>query len=149
MKKLITIVLSTIIIFSLTGCSNKQALDEASFKDSLESHNYSVTLTGEVDYEDLKSGAIASKDDVQISFFIFKSVNAAKQYYSDVKSNYVEEVTNNTQEHEENQDNYAKYYIYNNNFYKVVSRIDETIIIVETSPDKKEEITTVLEDINY
>ena len=149
MKKLITIFLSTILIFGLTGCSNKQALDATTFKDSLESHNYTVTLTGEVDYEDLESGAIASKDDVQINFFIFKSVNAAKQYYTDVKSGYMEEVTNNTQEKEENQDNYAKYFIYDNNAYKVVSRIDETIIIVETSADKKDEISTILGDINY
>ena len=97
----------------------------------------------------LKSVTSATKGDLTIDFYIFKTEKIAKgaffsgeELFSDVKNiSYKKNV--------ERGKNYSRFLVNKDSRYGIVSRIDNTLILVDTTKNNKNEVEKVMKEIGY
>lgn len=155
-KLLLIPIICLISLLSFTGCGkNKTAISAKDFTEKLEDKGYIIqeSTTQYSANNEIKESYIALSEDYdyQIEFIILESESDASNMYSHNKRKFEKEKENsNAKAHSEvNLANYSKYTLIVNGEYKVLSRIENTLIYIDADSEYKDEIDEVLEDIKY
>lgn len=156
LKFLLVTILCALSLFAFSGCGkNKPSISADDFCDKLESKGYLIqeSTSQYSNYEQIKESYIALSDDYeyQIEFIVLTSDSEASSMYSHNKEKFEKEKDNanvNTNK-ETNLANYSKYVLNVNGKYKVLSRIDNTLIYIDADSEFKDEINDVLDDLGY
>lgn len=159
MKKLKLLLVPIICLISLvcfTGCGkDKTAISAKEFSEKLEDKDYIIqeSTSQYSSNEEIEESYIALSEDYsyQIEFIILESESDASSMYSYNKSRFeAEKEDSNAKAHSEvNLANYSKYTLIVNGEYKVLSRIENTLIYINADSEYKDEIDEALEDLGY
>lgn len=157
MKKIKVLLISVLCILTLvsfSGCGNKKnPISADEFCDKLESKSFTVSdSTSEYasNNEVVESYAAISPDyGYQIEFLIIDSDSNAKAMFETNKSKFEKDKDNLSVTTNLSFSTYEKYTIQSNGKYKVVSRINNTLLYVNANLEYKDEIQSILEEIGY
>ncbi|MGM9881746.1 MAG: hypothetical protein ACI31S_02755 [Bacilli bacterium] len=151
--KFISVVTCLSFIFLLTGCGNKTALTSENFKSKMEGNNFVVqdatSQMASYDYITKVYLAIDSSYNYQIEFYELSDAASASSFYNNNKSIFEESKSSSAVETSVSSGNNAKYTLTTNGKYKVVSRINNTVIYVNANDEYKTEVKDLLEELGY
>lgn len=152
-KKLLMSIMLLCGMFMLTGCFNKTALTAEQFKVEAEGVGYSVLyVTDQTVNADIAKNiylAIDSGMKYQIEFWELDSVENAQILYNANQSKFENLKTSGSVETTVTVGNSAKYTLATGGKYKVVSRIDNTVIYVDADATYKDNIKDFLKQLGY
>lgn len=151
MKKILLTILCIITIFTLTGCKNKDSINPGEFKIRMESKNYTVQdatkqFSGN---PEIKQVYIALNSNYQIEYYELDTTENAKTFYNTNRTLFEQSKGNSSIYTSKNIANYSTYKLRTNGQYKVVSRIDNTVIYINASETYKSDIDSILDYLGY
>ena len=154
-KKIIRIsVLLVIISIFLTGCGNKKSITAEEFKNKMEKEEkYVIGDATEQfkDYNQIKKVYIVAdkKYKYQLEFYEISTADEAVSFYNNNKDIFEKEKTGASAYNEVNVANYNKYTLKTSDKYKVLSRIDNTVVYVNADKKYKDDFNIILKTIGY
>lgn len=156
MKKLFkNLVLCTFLfvaVLILTGCS-KTALTPEYFKTKMSSKGYRVVdVTSQYSSQiALKTGYIAIKpdDSYQMEFYELVDDGVATSMFNNNKNIFENSKATSSAETSVNGSNFNKYTLSTGGQYKVVCRVDNTLLYLNVPSKYKDDIKKVLDDLGY
>lgn len=153
LKKLIMGVLCITMMFMLTGCGNKTAITSSDFKDKMENKGYVVqdatNQFSEYNYINQVYIALNSDSACQIEFYELSNIDSAINFFNNNKTLFENSKTSGAVEASVDVGNNSKYTLETNGQYKVVSRIDNTVVYLNVSHDYKSEVKDILKELGY
>lgn len=152
MKKVLSVILGLILIFSLVGCSsmNKEVLTAESFKGYFEGkEDYKVfDITYQCEGQNMKI-ALASddvKDGYSLEYYIYEDEASAQKMYDET----LEIMTQFVKEPQvEEGENYKKYSGSSSSTYWSLTKVENTVLYCETAKTYQEEISDVVKGLGY
>lgn len=146
-------VLCFVVLFTLTGCGNKTSITSDDFKNKMESNGYTVQdATNQMaSYDYIKKVYIAISNDstYQIEFYELSDSDYATSFFNNNKSLFEKSKSSVATETSVNLGNHNKYTLTANDKFKVVSRIDNTVIYLDVDENYKSSVKDVLDDLGY
>lgn len=156
MKKVSAIVLAVVMVlslFCLTGCSPKVSLTAEDFKTTMEAKGFTVKDVSEQVAENPQITkayvAISGDEQYQIEFYETDTAETAQRLYAGNKVIFEESASGASSNSSASAANYNSFKMTADGYYKVLSRIDNTLIYVNAPKEYKDEIKTVLDEIGY
>jgi hypothetical protein len=154
MKKIfnIFILIFSVLIISSCGVKEKSKLTSADFKKEMEKREFSViegnTLT---DNKDLKLLYVASEksNHYSIEFYEFKDAESAGTFYNTNTDNLRKYEDKARDYNKEEKSNFSRYEISLKDKYKVISRIDNTVLLVNVDSDYDDEASDLVKELGY
>lgn len=150
-KGIINLIVLVALIMLSTGCINKKALTPEKFKEKMEERKFVVgDATDQFTTKNyIKKMYVAQNKDLtyQIEYYSMTSETKAKDFYESKKTMF--EKVSNTSNSTISKGNNSKYSQTGGGKYSVVSRIDNTVIILDVAKEYKEEINEILKDLDY
>lgn len=151
-KILTTFMVAIVMTFVVTGCS-KERISAEKFKSKMESKGYNV-----VDITDQYSSsdkfikvyvALPKNKTYQIEYYQLKDVDAAISVFESSKTNFenskgVSSVNTNV-----SLGNYSKYTLATNGKYKMISRVEDTLIYVDVDSSYKNKVIDAIDSLGY
>lgn len=156
MKKLKVLMLGVLcftILFTVTGCGNKTAISSDDFKSRMEQKGFSVqeatSQFSEHDYVEKVYIALSDDSKYQIEFYELSDADKASSFFNNNKELFEDSKSSSSSETSVNLGNNSKYTLTTNGKYKVVSRIDNTVIYLDVADNYKSNIKDILKDLGY
>ena len=151
MKK-ISLVFVLVMLLLVTGCGNKtkevKSLNDfynvASGKELIVSDNM-----GSYTADYIKEAMVASKDDLSIEMIAYDTEDSASTVQDSNIDAFMTRKSTNAVIKKEKGENYYKYTMITNGYYLVSSRVDNTLIIVNTPVKNKDLVDSVLDSLGY
>lgn len=149
-KKISLIIILIIAVIILTGCGTK-AISVEEFKTKMEENGFTVSDISEQFAAIANKTYVASKaEGYQVEFYEFDSVENAtnsfednKRLFESVKQDSDKETFVNTN------DNVSKYTLESEDRYMLVSKVNNTCIYADINLEYKDELDSILQEINY
>lgn len=152
-KQLLMGLMCFVVLFTLTGCGNKIAITSDDFKSKMESSGYTVQeATNQMsDYDYIKQVyiAISSDSTYQIEFYELSDNDYASSFFNNNKKTFEDSKSSGSTETSVSVDNNEKYTLTTNGKFKVVSRIDNTVIYLNVDDNYKSSVKDVLKNLGY
>ena len=152
-KRYFIIILSLFILFSATGCGNKNVLSVDDFNKKMEDKGYTVqdasSQMSEVKEIENVSIAIDKDQEYQIEFYKLDSADSAVIFFNENKEIFENSKTNNNSYSEANMANFSTYTLTTNDKYKLLSRIDNTVLYIDVLKDAKSEVKELVKQLGY
>ena len=152
-KGLLFVLFAFIALISLTGCGNKTAITAEDFKTKMEGKGYSVTDAtsqfSEVDYIEKAYVALSSDQSYQIEFYQISDNDKAAGFYNNNKQIFEESKGNTNVESSVSIGNHSKYTLETDGMYKIVSRIDNTVVYLNVESENKSDVQDILKELDY
>lgn len=160
MKKKIVIIIAIIIAIIILGiclmlilAKNKTPITAEEFKSKMEEKGYVIGDASEQfeEYGYIKKSYIAADKDYKYQIEFYEIIdndyatsffNLNKQVFENTKGNVATETSVNLK-------NYSIYRVSTENKYRVLSRIDNTVVYVDVDDIHKDEVKGILEDLGY
>lgn len=146
-------VLCFVVLFTLTGCGNKTSITSDDFKNKMESNGYTVqdATSQMASYDYIKKVYIAISNDstYQIEFYELSDSDYATSFFNNNKSIFENSKSSVSTETSVNLGNHNKYSLTANDKFKVVSRIDNTVIYLDVDENYKSSVKDILDDLGY
>jgi len=156
MKKTAAFVLVMVILCSmlcLAGCKEKVSIDAEDFKTAMEAKGYTIADASEqfAEYDEITKVYVAVSGDggYQIEFYETSIDDAAARLFAGNKSIFEQSAGNASANSSVSAANYSNYKLTADGYYKVLSRIDNTMIYIDAPVEYKDDIKTVLGEIGY
>ncbi len=104
-----------------------------------------------VGYDKLKAATIAlsKSNKYQFEFYELEDEDSAKEFYNYNKKRFESVKENNSKETSKEFKNYSKYTLTTDGKYKVISRIDNTVMYLDVDENYKDTVTSVLKEFDY
>ena len=143
-----------IVIFLTVGCTSKKTpVDSAKFKEIMESEGLEIVDVKEQfsnSNEILEANVAVSEGfTYQIEFYVLDSNENAIDFYNYNKEIFEDSKTSVSSYKSAELGNYSKYILNNNGKYKVLSRIDNTVIYLDADKEYEEKIIEHLKKLGY
>ena len=154
MKKKILYVLTLMVVtLTLTGCGNKKAITIDDYKDIMSTNSFVLNnaknrISVNSNIKDIYIAA-NPKDNYQIEFYVLESVDTAKTFFSENKTRFSKEVGKNKIETKSKKGNSEKYTVTSLGQYRLVSRIENTVIYLDTRESNKKKVDEILKELGY
>ncbi len=155
MKKLISTLLTTALLsVTLAGCSAKEPLTSASFEEQMTEAGYIIAdcteQYAEVDYIEQCYVALSDEDaSYQIEWYEISDSDTAVQFFNTQKTIFEESAGNASATTSLNGTNSNKYTLSTDGTYKLLSRIDNTVIYVDCDSEYKDSVQEALKALGY
>ena len=153
MKKVKVLMLLVLVVFLSACSSNKIAINVDEFKETMRDNSYYVVNSKEQfsEYDYIVDSYIAINSDktFQIEFYKLSDVDNSIAFYNYNKDIFDASKTSNSAYTDVNLNNNSKYTLTTEDSYKVLSRIDDTVIYVNTDKEYKDDIKSILKKIGY
>ena len=151
MKKIVLGLFLIGITLLLTGCEKKKPITVEDFTKAVEQKEYKIVERRLLsDYPETNTIVSAEiKENNYIELFDIKTEEDAKNFFTTNKNHYEKEYKVKTITTENTGINYNKYTLTVKNNYIVISRINNTVIIVEADKNNKKEVKNFLKEIGY
>ena len=151
MKKILILVGFVVL---LTACSPKRdAIDEDQFIRIMNDEGFSIknveSQFEQYGYFEEAYLAIDSNNNYQIEFYELEEENYDLNFYNNNKSKFENEKSSTYVDSNMDLKNINKYTLTTNNKYKVVSRIDDTVIYLDVDKKYKKEVNDILKKLGY
>jgi len=92
---------------------------------------------------------LATGDQFEIEFYVFETDQQARQAYNQIKR-HIEDGAGNVRSHSEvNLANYGRFRMTSGGMFSVVSRIEHTLVFVNTDADNRDDVDAILERLGY
>ena len=154
MKKKILYVLTLMVVtVTLTGCGNKKAITIDEYKDIMSTNSFVLNdaknrISVNSNIKDIYIAA-NPKDNYQIEFYVLENVDTAKTFFSENKTRFSKEVGKNKIETKSKKGNSEKYTVTSLGQYRLVSRIENTVIYLDTRESNKKKVDEILKELGY
>lgn len=152
MKRLVKYIFIFVIFLLLSGCGTSKAkLEPEQFKSRMENEGFEIKdASKEMNYDYIVKIYVAKKTNYNIEYYNIIDEEYAAIFYQ----NNVEFINNNIVGDEkavleESGNNYSKYTVVYDGRYKLVSRIDNTVIFLNVSDRYKDDIDDLIERLGY
>lgn len=143
------IVVGGILIFA----PNKVALSTDDFKTKLEEKGYIVEDASYQlsDSDDIKEMYIATSEngEYKLEFYVFENLDYAKMFYKVNKKASEDFIDSSYSQSSISLKNYSKYSLSSSGKYKVISRVDNTVIYLNVINEYKDEVKELLKELGY
>lgn len=150
MKKIILGIITIFIMLLLTGCGNRKALTNNEFSEILGLEGFAITdVTALMEDENIEVLAAANNNNYQLEYHIYKTTAAAKKAYEGNKKSFETYKKGNNKEKSLSGNNYDKYTLELSDEYKVVSRIDNTLVYASINLEYKKDLNIILDKLGY
>jgi len=147
MKK---IALFLVLIVLLIGCDlNRDPYTSKSFKDFMESEGWTVHSISDESNEDFESLLVAEKDGVEIQFAVMNSKKIAKSLFKENKQTFEDYDSRISSNSDISIGNYNDYTRTVDDYYFVVSRIDDTLLFAAVDKEDKSIIKDITKKLGY
>lgn len=153
LKRTFILIISIFSIVAITGCQNKNAITIDEFKTKMNDLGYVLQDAKNQfnKYDFVKEAYIAAESNYnyQIEFYILEDIEQAKKFYENNKIIFEKSKDGVSTHTSINVNNYAKFILETNDKYKLLSRIDNTVIFVNSDLKYKNNINEVLKKLGY
>ncbi len=151
MKLKALLLYALVIALFLTACGSKTALTNNQFIEKMESAGYqTVDAANQFGEGEVEAVSLAIKEGkYQIEFYVLPSNDQAVSAFNGNKSDFEQMKGNGASSGELSGSNYNYYGLSTDEGYYVVSRVDNTMIFINTSAQYKDEIKEILKEIGY
>ncbi len=153
LKKILLVLLLVFCTTLTTGCGNKKAITTDDYKSKMESKDFTVQdATSQFsNYEYVEQALIAleKSGSYQIEFYRLSDNDNAVSFFNNNKTTFENSKSSGAVETSVSLGNNDKYTVTTNGQYKVVSRIDNTVVYLDVSDKYKSEVQKVLKDLGY
>lgn len=149
------IVVLFLALFVLVGCNlntNKKAITSDEFKEKMEKKGYTILdASSQFPQENIKkvSLAVEKGSTYQIEFYELDSSKSAEDFYDTNKTNFEKSKKSGYVDSYVELGNNEKYTLKTNGTYKVLSRIDNTIIYLNVNEKYKKDVDGILKELDY
>lgn len=148
-KYVSTFCLVATCLFILTSCKRKESISIEEFKEKMEGIGYSVQdVTDLYDAETTSGAYIAMTPDLELSFYILNNEENAKSFYTITKRNNQEEMKKGRRT-EKNIDSYDLHTLLSDKEYRIVSRVEKTVLVAQTNKKNKKELNSIMKKLGY
>lgn len=148
MKKILTIALLLVCIFTLTACGKDMNVKESDMTNKLTEMGFDVNdITDSIEDPDIKMVKTANNRKYQFEYYVFKTEETAKKAYKNnakvfkARKKYKGKETNNT--------NYDCYIQKTDTYYNRVERIKNKLVYVSVSLNYKGDVRKTLNKIGF
>lgn len=153
-KSVFLLLLCVVIVSIFTGCQNKVTITSDFFKSTLESKGYQLSdITEEYDDYGIQTEVLMAVDseeiNVEFQFHQMIGEEEAQTRFYDNKKFWDEKEGERSRCTELSAANYDKYTLQIDGEYVVFSRVADTLIIVHTSSEYRDEVKEILDSIGY
>lgn len=153
MKKLksVLVVLSILCLF-ITGCGNKKSITAKEFKSILEQEKFEVIdMTKEVTNDDIVKIYIAVDSNKKYQFVFYETRNSSlvKELFTENQNSLESRKHSGYAETTLSLFNYNKYTLNTGGYYFVVSRINNTLVLAQSTSKDKKHLQAILKKIGY
>ena len=132
---------------------NKQPITSGDFKDIMEDKDFEImdVLYQVEDYGYVEKAYIALEEDYdyQIEFYKLDDEDDAIKFYNINKGIFEDSKGSASLETKKSMGNNSKYTLKTNDEYKVVSRIEDTVIYADVDDKYEDEVKEILKEIGY
>ena len=155
MKRKVLVLLTLVISLAvLTGCNNKKsAITSTKFTDVMINDGYNVVDVKNQfnEYDQIKEAyvALSENEDYQIEFYVLENDDEAISFYENNKQIFEESKVGVSTYKNFDLNNTNKYILTTDGKYKLLSRIDNTMIYLNVDEKYKENVVNVLKKIGY
>ncbi len=153
MKKRIIIIVGILSLICITtGCTNKKTMKTEKFIKIVKRYDLKpLDIIGQ--YENskiMKKATVAESEDYwQIEFYELINKKEAENLYETQKKKYTVNKKSSKVYDEKEKRNYEEFTIEDNQKYMHVCRIKNTILYVKVSPEYKDIVKPIIEEIGY
>lgn len=147
-KRLVMIITCICMVLLLTGCSKDKIKADAFINISMD-NNLSVTSeSSREQIETVVNELIASNDKYVVEFYEFKDIESAKDFFDDRKNTF-----KNSKVYKSHVsltgNNYSSFAIEANGRYSYICRVDDTILLVLSDEEHKDEVKELIKKYGY
>ena len=147
------ILLFLFMIFLTTGCKKKDNVTADQFKKYMEKKGYVIVNKKDNIYNNKYFNnvyyAVEKEEKYTIQFFELKDEASSKVFYNNLKKDISNSKVNKYKENSKSISNYSYYELSYNNNYKKVSRINNTIIYINTDIAYSKIINRQLKNLEF
>lgn len=141
-------ILMFISIF-LLGCSSHKMITSSEFSSIVGNRGFNI-YNEESTSEEFINITIAKESFYQIEFDEMIDSETAKTYFDKIVDIFNKDKSDNSEiECNDNSSNYQKYVLNTDDYYKVIVRINNTIIYTNSRSSYKYEIKNILDELGY
>lgn len=150
-KTLLVCTLIFSLVFCLCACGNKTAIDTNTFKTICEGEDLIVQDVSSQysDYEYISVGTVASSGPWQIEFYELSNEEFAHQMFESNKLDFERFEGSASSEKSVSVKNHEMYSLTSGGKFMYISRIDNTMVFVNTDKEYKEDINKILDKLGY
>ena len=153
-KILLLIGIALTSLFIVTGCGNKKSITAEEFESKLKEKNFiinDVKTTQFSDVPEISKGLVAIDEtyNYQIEFYEFTSEENAISFYERNKLIFENAKGSSSAYTNVDLNNYQKYTLITDGKYKVLTRINNTLIFINANEEYKDAIKKILKELNY
>lgn len=153
LRRVVLGVLSLAFIFIITGCGSKKALTPSAFKSKMENKGYVVQdgTSQFAAYDYVKQVYIAQNSDAQyqIEFYELSDADTTTSFFENNKADFEISKGSSDVETAVTLGNYSKYTLSTGGQFKVVSRIDNTVVYLDVADTYEKTVKDVLKNLGY
>jgi len=151
---IIAVLITMVLLIVLTGCStNKTAIAISDFEEKMKGKGYTIQDATQQfsEYDYVKRVSLALSDDLsyQIEFYELADEDSAVSFFNNNKAIFENSKGSGSSETSTSMGNNSKYTLTTNGKYKVVSRIDNTVIYLNVDEEYKDTVKDLLEELGY
>jgi len=151
MKHAILLFLLAASLVILAACNPKEVLTAQEFTVRMEAAGYEVedvTSWLSVDHE-ISTVIVAGTEDIIIEFFVFATDAAARRSFTTIQR-YIEDGAGRTRStRSQNVANYDRFQQTSDGRFEAVTRVENTILTIETTTEHRDAALAVLEVLGY
>lgn len=143
----------TVGVIIISKNLNKQALTVSEFKEIMEDKDFEIIDVKDqfenIDYIEKAYIALEEDYDYQIEFYRLEEEDYAIEFYKNNKEIFEDSKGSSSAETSVSMGNNSKYTLTTNDEYKVVSRIENTVIYANVDDKYKDEVKDLLKELGY
>lgn len=155
-KGIITISIIILLLLVTTGCNlaKKESITTEDFKSKMQAKNFviqDVKETQFIEVTEIQKATIAIEEGYkyQIEFYELTDANAAKTLYDRNKLIFESNKGSSSAYTNVDINNYNKYTLKTDGQYKVVVRIDNTLIYLNVNQEYESNVKSILKELGY
>ncbi len=137
-------------LICICGCGSRNALTTDAFSQIMEEKDFTVLdVTEHIKVDYVESVRLAIAEDYQIEFYTFTNKDAAASVWEQNRSVFEEKADEASVRVTKNIANYSFFSLDSAGLYRMVARIDNTMLYVVADERHKAEITALIKELGY
>lgn len=153
MKKFKILMLMVLVVLVSACDSKKEAIDDEEFRRIMTDEKFEIVNVEkqfeQYGYVDEAYVALEENNNYQIEFYELEDENYAKSFYENNKKIFQASETDSSIYTNVDLTESNKYTLTTDTEYKVLSRIDETVIYLNADKEYKKEVQSILKKLGY
>jgi len=141
-----------LILLTLTGCGNKNAISTDDFKTITEGRDY-IIADATMQYSSygyINEATIAqSPEGWQIEFYVLSDESYAEGMFNTNKATFETYKGNSSISSSSNMENYSKYSLTSSGYYMYLCRIDNTLLYVKINDTYEDSVKDLINELGY